>query len=145
MINHRTGFTLIELMVAVAILAILTTIAIPAYNQFTTVARRDDAKQALLNLANAQEQFYFTNNTYAANVAALNEDAISRQGHYNLVTVGGAAAYTITAAPVVNGQQENDRGGFQLTSAGGQGWDPTGIVNFRCTWDDSKTLHACPR
>ena len=135
----QAGLTLIELMVSVAIVAILTTIAVPAYNQFTTVARRDDAKQALLNLANAQEQFYFTNNTYTAVFANLGEVAISPQGQYTLaIPVANAIAFTLTAAPV--GLQVGD-GNFQLDSVGNKTWQGLVDAAYSCLWPDSKTAN----
>ena len=59
------GFTLIELMVTVAIVAILSAIAYPAYTEYILKSRRTDAKNALLDLAARQERFYSLNNKYS--------------------------------------------------------------------------------
>lgn len=52
-----TGFTLVELMVAVAIIAIIATAAIPQYNQYIRRADRSDGIAAMQSLLNAQERF----------------------------------------------------------------------------------------
>jgi type IV pilus assembly protein PilE len=59
------GFTLIELMIAVAIIAILTAVAYPSYLQHVRKSRRADAKSALLDLATRQERYFSVNNRYA--------------------------------------------------------------------------------
>ena len=63
------GFSLIELMITVAIVALLAAIALPSYNNSVRKAKRMDAKIALLDMASRQERFFSTNNTYT-NVAA---------------------------------------------------------------------------
>ena len=67
------GMTLIELMIVVAIVALLASIAVPSYRQYVLRANRTEATTALLQLAAAQEKFYLQNNTYAGN--ALIDDA----------------------------------------------------------------------
>ena len=62
--THQKGFTLIELMVTVAILAIIASIAIPAYNGYIRTARNTEAAQDLASLRIAQEEFFAENNTY---------------------------------------------------------------------------------
>ena len=59
-----TGFTLIELMVTVSIIAILASIAIPAYSDYVTKSKRSQAKAVMLNLSQAEERYYTNNYTY---------------------------------------------------------------------------------
>ena len=62
--NKHAGFTLIELMIVVVIVAILSVVAIPAYQESVAKAKRADAQGALYSLAGAMERFYTENNTY---------------------------------------------------------------------------------
>lgn len=62
-----SGFSLVELMVTVAIVATIAAVAIPSYRQYVMRANRADATASLLRLASAQERFYLQNNTYASN------------------------------------------------------------------------------
>lgn len=106
------GFTLLELMIAVAVLGILTAIAYPAYTTQITKGRRADAKTALVDLAQRMERYYTERSTYVG--ASLGAGGIypatSPQGHYNLaIAVQTAAAFAVTATPT--GVQSSDHCG----------------------------------
>lgn len=62
--NRRAGFTLIELMITVVIIAILAAIAYPSYNRYVTQTRRSDAQIAIQQTANKLEKFFGYCNTY---------------------------------------------------------------------------------
>lgn len=115
------GFTLIELMIAVAVLAILAAVAYPSYRDQITKSHRADAKSALLALAQRLERFYTERSTYAG--AALGAAGIypnkSDQGYYNLsITAQNADGFTIKATPT--GQQAGDKCGSYLFNQLGQ-------------------------
>lgn len=63
-VMKHNGFTLIEIMVAVAVLSIIASIAIPAYNSYISTARESEGAQDMAALRIAQEEFFMDNNTY---------------------------------------------------------------------------------
>jgi type IV pilus assembly protein PilE len=110
--NKMRGMSLIELMVVVAIVALLATIAVPSYRQFLLRSHRAEAKSALLNLAAAQEKFYLQNNTYtdqlaAAPPAGLGLPATTANGYFT-VAIGAADTDGFTATATAAGGQAQD-------------------------------------
>jgi type IV pilus assembly protein PilE len=105
------GFTLIELMVTVAIVGILATIASATYTSQVQKSRRTDARSALLDLAGREEKLFSTTNAYSAAATDLGYAAFPAavgSGYYNVsVAVGNPpVTYVITATPI--GTQIND-------------------------------------
>jgi len=62
--RRSAGFTLIELMIAVAVIGILASIAYPSYQRYVTESRRTDAKAILMEVAGQLERCYTVNNNY---------------------------------------------------------------------------------
>ena len=62
---HRQGFSLIELLIVVSVLAIVLALGVPGYRQYLIRANRSDATAALLRIAAAQERYYLQNGRYA--------------------------------------------------------------------------------
>lgn len=144
--NKRSkGFTLLELMIVVVIVAILTAIAYPSYRDYIARGRRSDGQSALLDLASRMERYYSQQNTYqtatigtggANDVRATNT---SPEGWYTLsISAQTASAFTLSATPL-NAQATDDKVCQTLTlnSLGakgittGPGGVPTGPVT-RC-------------
>ena len=97
----QTGFTLVELIIVVAIISILASIAIPAYNGYVETSKRSDAQASLMALAIAQEKYRASNPTYTTVITDLNGvSSASESGYYTLaVTAASGATFTATATP----------------------------------------------
>ena len=132
--THK-GFTLIELVVAMVIAAILAALAIPAYSSYVRKAHRTDAKSALLDMASLEERYFSTQNVYTQTWSDLGYSgtgAISiGSGYYTVAapsvtaavaptatSVGTPALYSFTATAV--GQQLKDTQCYQfIVTSGG--------------------------
>lgn len=116
------GFTLVELLVAMVIIAILSAIAIPSYRTYVLRSRREDATSALLRVQTAEEKFFLQNNAYTANIAGappagLGMGNTSDNAYYNLALAltNGGAGFTATATPSATGGQVDDTKCTSLT------------------------------
>ncbi len=122
------GFTLIELMIVVAVIGIIAAIAYPSYSGYVQKSRRTDAKAALTEAAHALEKYYtmnarFTGATLGSGAADVYKDK-SPEGYYSLtLTVPDANSFTLSAAPTSKGNQNGDShcAVFTLNNAGQKG------------------------
>lgn len=105
----RRGFTLVELLVVMAITAILLAVAVPSWQSQVRASRRADAIDALANLQQAQERWRGNNPAYADSVGDLGLSATTTGGHYTLaISDAEAAGYTVTATAVSGSSQADD-------------------------------------
>jgi type IV pilus assembly protein PilE len=133
---NQRGFTLVEIMVVLAIVMTLAAIAMPSYTENINRSKRAEAKAQLLEAAQFMQRFYSQNDSYAqtrAGVAVAVPDALARvprtaaAGSQNytisFATPGPTTAtFTLQAAPRVGGSMAGDKcGTFTLTQAGQRG------------------------
>jgi len=131
MYTKQRGLTLVELMVVVAVMAILATIAYPVYTSQAQKSRRADAKIALESIALAQERYFTINGEYAATLSSLQvspdvQGGASDEGYYTI---------TLTRTGADN-EQYSARAN---TSSGAQQSGDTGCAQFALTHQGAKT------
>ena len=114
------GFSLIELMIVVAVMGILAVIAIPNYQRYTQDARRADAQAVMLNYVARLERNFSVNSTYLVGTPAVAPPLPANPEGYTLsfpaATPVTATTFVLSAAPVAGGPQATDRCGTMTIS-----------------------------
>ena len=97
--NNEKGFTLIELMIVIAIIGILAAIAIPQFTNYKKRAANSASMSDLKNLATAEEVYNTDNNTYTSTIANLSDSGYkgNSKGVTVSITAASATAFTATA------------------------------------------------
>lgn len=100
--THAGGFSLIELLIAIAILGIVGTIAYPSYLDSVRKGRRSDGMSALMSVQQAQERWRSNNAAYTGTLGDLGVSSVSASGFYD-ISVSGAVATGYVATAVGKG------------------------------------------
>lgn len=95
--SKQTGFTLIEIMVTVAIIALIAGIALPSYQSYVTRGRIPDATTQLAAKRVRMEQFFQDNRTYAGAGAGATDPNSSKYFEFSAIDSGGADTRTTTS------------------------------------------------
>lgn len=129
-LRYSSGFTLIELMVVVAVIGLLSMIAFPSYQEYLAKARRAEVRAILLEAGQWMERHYTENLKYDTNTAgtaiadlfpsSLQQSPRDGGGAYTIaVSAAAARTYTITATRKSPGSMTSDKcGDFQITNTG---------------------------
>jgi len=117
--TKKKGFTLIELLVVVAIVGILSAIAIPQFAAYRARAFNARVESDLRNAAAAQEAFFIDNNTYSSSETELVAAGLAVSEGVSLVIAGTPTSFTITSS--------------HLSATVTCTWDSTASPNMTCT------------
>lgn len=137
------GFTLIEMLVALAVAAILLALALPSFQESIRKGRRADAVAALARIQQAQERYRANQSTYGALSDLAASAVTSQDGHYGLAVSGvSATGYTATATAQATSPQAQDSKCRQMIVAMN-----SGNVSYRsanaASAVDSNTSNPC--
>lgn len=111
MVRPSKGFTLVEMMIAVAIMAILATIALPLFTDQIRASRRFDATSTLMSIEQEQELYRTNNTSYGTLAQVWNGATATPDNHYNLsITNVTATGYTVTATATGDQARDDEAG-----------------------------------
>jgi type IV pilus assembly protein PilE len=132
------GFTLIDLVIAIAIIGILLRVAFPSYQAYVVRSSRQSAQGELLALANAQERIFLNSNAYTSSMTGAytgqssgglglpaasspTTSGKSKDDRYTIAVTTTATTFTLTATPKSGTSQVGD-GNLTITEAGVRTW-----------------------
>jgi type IV pilus assembly protein PilE len=132
MTKHSQGFTLIELIVVIGIVAILSTVAVAWYGDNVTRAKRTEAKAAISETAGSLEKCKGMYGTYDNANCNVVFPVLTESNLYAVTVVRDASTFTLTATPIPGQRQASDADctSFTLTNTGQR--TATGADTTKC-------------
>lgn len=136
--KKSNGFTLIELMIVVAIVGILAAVVLPAYQNYVLQSHRTAAISAIMDLGSREARYYTTNNSYSASMLTLGYAAdpmpvtSASSNYYNLSVQSITPTTFILQAVPVGNQAQDSCGTYTYTSLGVKG--VTGSESMGTCW-----------
>lgn len=124
---HAKGFSLIELVVALAIIATLATIALPSYETQLQQTRRSDGTMALIAFAQKMERYLLEQGSYSGATTAIYQSS-SNRGYYQLAVTTDNSSYQLTATPTGAQAEDSTCGILTLNEQGARSISGTGAV-----------------
>jgi len=117
--RQQQGFSLIEVMIVVAIIGLLSAVAYPSYSKYVVSSKRTDAQRALIEYAQSMERYFTANGRYSTAAAGTTcgGTAPSAVSLYTLSCVATDTTFTVTATPTTGTGQASD-GNQTLTNTG---------------------------
>ncbi|WP_432208873.1 type IV pilin protein [Acinetobacter variabilis] len=142
MVRKQSGFTLIELMLVVAVIAILTAVAFPSYQEHVRKTKRTEVQAELIDIASRLQQYKSTNFNYKINATTAidltklgfsSATPLSQNGLYtlNLSFNPAATSWVLSAVPSPTGNQKND-GVSCLDDTGQRYWSKVTATASAC-------------
>ena len=133
--GRTSGFTLVELMIACAVVAILAAIAVPSYAVYMKKSRRGNAEATLMDIAQREQQYLLDARTYAPDVATLNTTVPVDVSAYYTIQIcqttapcgapgGTPPAFAVIATPIAGSPQAGD---YTLTIDNTGAKSPSGV------------------
>jgi len=108
------GFTLLEILVVLAIVAIITAVAVPSYKNYIVKSKRYDSINSLNLMVLSQERFYNDNGMFSSSLGGLTDylgDYLNDEYDYTVTSSDTSTGYTITAVAKADSNQTDDTEG----------------------------------
>lgn len=104
-----SGFSLIELMIVLVIVAILLAIAVPSYRKYVVRANRIDAQRTLVDLAGRQERYYYSANAYTSSLSTLGSSSTAAGANFTVSVASASTTAFVVQATAAGTQATSDK------------------------------------